>query len=169
MHGGRAQHVARVGGGISVPGVSLSCLLLKAHPSPDESRRGEATTQHPAGKHPTLLGMQGAGVAAAPALGGTASGHMCVSRSPLPCSSPSPCGHRAVMCGLCGSLAANEFPAKEANQAGGINFLSARAAEPSFARRLCRTRTHTGRVTPQAGHVAGAPAHLLASPQGLVA
>lgn len=66
-----------------MPGVRLSCLLLKAHPSPDESRRGEATTQHPAGKHPTLLGVQGAGVAAAPALGGTASGaHVCIPGSP---------------------------------------------------------------------------------------
>lgn len=73
------------------------------------------------------------------------------------------------MCGLCGSLAANEFPAKETNQAGEINFLSAGAAEPSFVRKLHRTRMHAGRVTPQAGHVAGASAHLLASPQGLVA
>lgn len=48
-----------------MPGARLSSLLLKAHPcprpSPDESHRGEALSQCPAGMHPDLLGVQGAG------------------------------------------------------------------------------------------------------------
>jgi len=121
----------RVGGGISVPAARLSSLLLKACPGPDESRR---RGHHPApswqapgsfggaggppprctpslqahGFAPLLRGRQGPGSAAAHGAGW------------------------GEMRGLCGSLAANEFPGKEAKNVRGMSFPSAGAAGPSF-------------------------------------
>lgn len=175
-----------------MPSARLSSLLLKARPGPDESCRGEPMTQHPAGKCPALLGVQGArGCQGGSSTSSGQAGIMGTREHPkVPCPGvPSACRHKAVaprrevgsglgstaahgadwgeMQRLCGSLAANEFPGKEANNTRGMNFPSARVAGPSFTgkrpRSPSRTSVHTGRA-----RVARASAHLPASPQGLV-